>query len=167
MTYEIKPGELESDISESITESVEYFMYQAGQLHPPKFGDSNDPERKVRRAMLLGFNGEISEMDGAEVVNDLVEAVDGIVDSIWVLWGTLITWIGPEAAEEVAQEINLSNLAKIKHEVRWEGEPGKSKILKPVGWEPPNVQEVLERHGWRFSTDGKQVVEEPKDDDSR
>lgn len=134
-----------------IQDTVEVFMLASGQLNERGFGKSSDEARVVRRAMLMGSKGEITEFDNADFANDLVEFVDGALDAITVLWGTLYKTIGPIAAGECAEEVNRSNLDKIngKHgPVVWEGEPYNSKVLKPEGWQPPDIAGILARHGW-------------------
>lgn len=139
-------------------DAVQYFMSRAGQLNTTGFGDFDDEMRVTRRNMLMGEKGEITELLTADIMNDLPEFVDGLIDSIWVLWGTLLKTVGPEAAEDIAREIARANLSKVDDtfgSILWEGEPYESKILKPEGWEPPQIQMILEDHGWEIGAGGR------------
>lgn len=156
-----------TEFSEAFTctqDAVEMFMEKAGQMSHPAFGDHADEHRKVRRDMLLGEKGEIVELAVADAKNDLVEYVDGIIDSIWILWGTLFKTIGAEAAQECAREVARSNMSKVDGslgETVWSGEPFKSKVLKPEGWETPNIKGILIENGWEFDQRGRVKAEPP------
>lgn len=133
-------------------EACQEFMEAAGQLSEVGWPESpDDPIRQTRRRMMFGKQGEANECYFADVRdNDLVETIDGLCDMIWIAWGSLFKFLGPEIAAEVMIEINRSNLDKIngKHgPIVWDGEPGKSKVKKPEGWRPPDVAGILRRHG--------------------
>lgn len=145
-----------------VQDAVRAFMSRCGQLKEIYFGGPEDEHRQVRWGMLFGKNGEATEFFNADVENNLVEFVDGALDCITVLWGTLFKTIGPDAATDCADVVNRSNLSKVNGEygpIVWAGEPYKSKVLKPEGWQPPNIRGVLERHGWEFDAEGKVVRE--------
>lgn len=146
-------------------DAVEVFMSRAGQLNTQaSFGDFDDEMRVTRRNMLMGDKGEITELLTADIMNDLPEFVDGLVDSIWVLWGTLLKTVGPDAAEDIAREIAVSNLSKVDGtlgEIKWSGEPYESKVLKPEGWQPPDIKSILEYHGWEIGENGRVKKEPP------
>lgn len=116
------------------------FMSRGGQMDaPPAFGSRKSPLRTLRRTLL---RSEFQEYLDAEGDNDLVETVDGLLDIIVVAWGSLIAYVGEEKAEACAQEVLLSNLAK----VTGDGLPkfrDDGKIMKPVGWTPPDIKGVL------------------------
>lgn len=145
-------------------DAVQLFMERAGQMGVPTFGKYADEHRQVRRDMLLGEKGEITELIVADVSDDLPEYVDGIIDSIWILWGTLFKIVGPEAAAECAAEVARTNLSKVDGslgETVWEGEPFKSKVLKPEGWTGPDIKGILIENGWEFDNRGRVKAEPP------
>jgi len=72
---------------------------------------------------------------------DLVEAVDGLADLIYVCLGAAVTW-GVDL-EPVFQRVHASNMTKTGG-VRDDG-----KIMKPEGWKPPDIREELIRQGWK------------------
>lgn len=158
-------GVKDSDVM-CIQDAVEVFMKISGQLNERGFGHWRDELRTVRRDMLFGPKGEATEFDTADMNDDLIEFVDGALDMIVVLWGTLFKTVGPITAAECAEEVNRSNLDKIsgKHgDILWAGEPYESKVLKPGGWEGPDIHGVLLRHGWEFDEHGRVLKEGDKE----
>ena len=67
---------------------------------------------------------------------DLVEIADGLADLIYVLIGTSIAY-GIDL-EPIWDEVHKTNMAKVGGGVRGDG-----KILKPEGWEPPEIERLL------------------------
>ncbi len=146
---------------ECIQEATQAFMEAAHQLEDIGFYDAEHPNRKTRRRMMFGKEGEANECYFADVRdNDLVEVVDGLLDMIVVAWGSLYKFVGPVIAAECAVEVNRSNLDKVngKHgPIIWDGEPGKSKVKKPEGWRGPDIEGILRRHGLLGPSDEVQV----------
>lgn len=113
----------------------------------------NQREVMLRTNLILEEVGELLRAMGVERVElgkdlgadfvqiggrdqDIEKVADGIVDSIVVLVGTAIHY-GIDL-EPVWDEIQRSNLAKAGGGKRADG-----KVLKPEGWEPPNVRKAL------------------------
>jgi predicted HAD superfamily Cof-like phosphohydrolase len=86
---------------------------------------------------------EVSETLTALSKDDLEGIADGIVDSIVVLLGTAVTY-GIDI-KPIWDEIHMTNMAKKDGEVREDG-----KKLKPEGWGPPKVKELLIEQGAKF-----------------
>jgi len=121
-------------------EAIEAFMRQAKQ--PMGVGFTmrhSDPTRVLRRKLL---HEELKEYIDAERDNDLVEVVDGLIDIIWIAWGTLLTYVGPDVAQNCADEVSRTNLAKVfgpgLPEFRSDG-----KVVKPAGWVAPDMTQFL------------------------
>ncbi|KKM62644.1 hypothetical protein LCGC14_1519650 [marine sediment metagenome] len=94
------------------------------------------PEKVVRLRHRL-IEEEMKETLKAIHMEDLVEIADGIADSIVVLLGTAVSYgidIRP-----VWDEVNKSNMAKIGG-----GKDAGGKSLKPPGWTPPRIKEILD-----------------------
>lgn len=97
-------------------------------------GDSpaiRDPE--LRAALI---EEEAKETIDAIKAGDLVGAVDGICDLIYVAVGAAVAFgveLGP-----VFNEVHRSNMAKEGGPTRPDG-----KVLKPAGWTPPRIAELL------------------------
>lgn len=77
---------------------------------------------------------------------DLVEIADGIVDLLYVTYGTAVAY-GIDA-DIVFEEAHKANMRKAGDDglpiVREDG-----KILKNPNWTPPNIGAVLLRLGWQ------------------
>ena len=131
----------EDQIPTNILDATELFMVKAQQLNEIGFNEVfwSDPERRLRRKLLTE---EYNEYRTAENQSDLVEIVDGLLDVIVIAWGTILKYVGPEKAKAAAREVYLSNLKKVLGEglpiFREDG-----KVIKPEGWEPPNIAGVL------------------------
>jgi len=80
---------------------------------------------------------EMMETLDAILNNDLVEIADGICDSIVVLLGTAVTY-GMDI-RPIWDEVHRTNMAKKDGILREDG-----KRLKPEGWQPPRIKELLE-----------------------
>jgi len=96
------------------------------------------PGRRLERLRRNLIKEEIQETLDAIRQNNLVALADGIVDSIVVLLGAAITYgidIRP-----VWDIVHASNMAKKGGKLREDG-----KMLKPEGWEPPNVRAEISR----------------------
>lgn len=85
---------------------------------------------------------EAQETVEALVAGDLVEAVDGLADLIYVALGTACE-LGVDMAE-VWREVDRSNHDKVGGGVRADG-----KVQKPDGWVGPRIREALIAQGWR------------------
>jgi predicted HAD superfamily Cof-like phosphohydrolase len=87
------------------------------------------------RASLI--EEEVDETIQAMTGGSITGVADGIVDSIVVLLGTAVTYgidIRP-----IWDEVHRTNMAKKGGPVREDG-----KKLKPEGWQPPKIKELLE-----------------------
>lgn len=74
---------------------------------------------------------------------DLVEILDGAVDSVYVIYQLCNTLGLP--FDEAFAEVQRSNMAKRAPDgtvhYREDG-----KVLKPPGWTPPNIADIIKRH---------------------
>lgn len=89
-----------------------------------------------------------SELD--EPPGDLEETADGIIDAIYVLVGTGIELGLPMQA--LWDEVQRANMAKAIEQPDGTFRVMKradGKVLKPEGWEPPDIRGVLLAHGWQ------------------
>lgn len=94
-------------------------------------------------------NETLKALDGG----DLIELADGIVDSIYVLLGTAVSF--GINVNQVWTEVHKTNMAKVGGNVREDG-----KILKPEGWKPPRIREILISQGMEVAkcTCGSRLV---------
>lgn len=96
------------------------------------------PARGVRALRLSLIREELGELETALFVGDIVGVADAIADLLYVTFGTAVACgidVGP-----VWEEVHRSNMAKQGGPVRADG-----KILKPEGWQPPDVAGALAR----------------------
>lgn len=89
------------------------------------------------------INEEHKETIDAIDADDLVEVADGLADLIYVCVQAARKFGIPLA--KVWQAVQRSNMAKVDPETgRVRRRPEDGKILKPEGWQPPNIAEILE-----------------------
>ena len=87
---------------------------------------------------------ELIELEEALAANDEVETFDAILDIIVVCIGYGLSRGWPMV--EGWQEVMHSNLAKIGPDGFVKRRPEDGKILKPEGWQPPDLQRVLSEY---------------------
>ena len=97
-----------------------------------------DAETALLRIALI--QEETQETILAILNKDLPKIADGIGDSIVVLLGTAVVF-GLDM-RPIWNEIQRTNLQKTGNEVRGDG-----KVLKPAGWQPPDIERLLEEQG--------------------
>lgn len=128
----------------NLLDDTERFMRMARQLDAVGFPKDYANELRTLRRKLLAE--EYVETGVAEGENNLVEITDGLLDVIVIAWGTLLSYLGPDAAKAAAMEVQRSNLEKVIGEglplFREDG-----KVIKPAGWRGPDIAGVLEEFG--------------------
>lgn len=81
---------------------------------------------------------------------DLVETADAIVDSIYVLVGAALEFgIPASAVWDAVQSANMAKASLQPDGTRKVIRRPDGKIMKPEGWTPPDIADVLRRHGWQ------------------
>lgn len=76
--------------------------------------------------------------------DDLVEMADALADLTYVILGTALSYGIP--LDPVFNEVHRSNMLKTGGATRPDG-----KILKPEGWQPPDIESILESASERNS----------------
>ena len=110
-----------------------------GQAAPRTTGFPDEATIRLRRRML---EEEFHETMEALDARDMVETVDGCIDTIVVALGMLIAFgVDPRPFWTAVHE---NNLTKANGPVSSTG-----KRLKPPGWVPPDVAGLLAKQGWR------------------
>ncbi len=104
-----------------------------------------NPDAKLYWDLIVEEINETQEgwrkYEKAPTLENLVETVDGAIDSIYVLAGFLNSLIGPDKALQCWQEVQRSNMSKVGPEGVVYGENGK--VLKPVGYSRPDLFSIL------------------------
>ncbi len=111
------------------------FHQKFGCAYQVRPGDVDKQTRALRKELIREETGEL--FDAMDAV-DLADIADGIVDSIYVLLGTAVSYgidIRP-----VWDIVHRANMAKEGGTTREDG-----KILKPAGWAAPDVEGEIER----------------------
>lgn len=112
---------------------VGVFLKAVGQETPPFVANENAQSELYKNLI----NEEFAEFWEAVAADDEVEKIDACFDMLWVIIGYMKSrgW----DCERIWDEGALSNLAKIDpitgKVIR---RPEDGKILKPVGWTPPD-----------------------------
>lgn len=101
----------------------------------PQFPDAATIE--LRQSLI---EEETAEFRKACTARDLVEAADALADLLYVVHGAAVSF-GIDL-EPIFEEVHRTNMAKSGGPRRGDG-----KILKPAGWQPPQIRPLLEQQG--------------------
>jgi predicted HAD superfamily Cof-like phosphohydrolase len=123
-------------MSENLFEDVKDFHEKMGVPVNTTPHFPSEAELKLRLDFILE---EYVEMLDAIENTDLVEFADGLGDMIYTIVGTML--VAGIPCQKVWDEIHRTNMAKEPSVRREDG-----KILKPKGWEPPRIREILLAH---------------------
>ena len=86
---------------------------------------------------------EHKELVTALAANDDVEALDALIDILVVTIGAIHS--AGFDAEGAWKEVMKTNFAKIDHETGKVRKREDGKVLKPVGWTPPDLKPFLKK----------------------
>lgn len=108
-----------------------------------KFGLPLGDKIAFRQATLRSklIKEEAEETCDAVEEGDMVEVADGLCDILYVVFGCAISF-GIDLLPLFA-EVHRTNMAKDGGATRPDG-----KILKPEGWQPPRIKELLAEQGY-------------------
>ena len=84
---------------------------------------------------------EFNELVTAETANDKVEQLDALIDILVVTIGAIHS-MGADA-EGAWKEVMRTNFAKIDSETGKVRKREDGKVLKPLGWTPPNLKPFI------------------------
>ena len=102
-------------------------------------GLSNDELIELRIKLL---KEEVEEYAEAARAGDLVEVLDALADIGYILAGTIINHGMQHIYDDAFDEVHRSNMAKLVDGKVLRREDGK--VMKPEGWQPPNLVQFLE-----------------------
>ena len=101
-----------------------------------------DEENISQYAMYLKLiDEEVSELHQAVVANDKVEQLDALVDILVVTIGAIHS--AGFDGEGAWKEVMATNFAKIDKETGKVRKREDGKVLKPLGWTPPNLKPFI------------------------
>ena len=134
---------LRGDKSDFIEEIAD-FMSAGGQQVP------DEPMERVAYktlSYLVRVDEEVDETFAAWEKDDTAEAVDGFLDTAYVAFTGALQLAGVEATREGWEAILRANTSKIDGTYgETVTDPGSGKILKPEGWQAPDIEGILARH---------------------
>jgi len=84
---------------------------------------------------------EYDELFAANLEDDRVEMLDALVDILVVTIGAIHS--GGFDAEGAWKEVMRTNFAKIDHETGKVRKREDGKVLKPIGWTPPELAQFI------------------------
>ena len=102
-------------------------------------GLSNNELIELRIKLL---KEEVEEYAEAARAGDLVEVLDALADIGYILAGTIINHGMQHIYDDAFDEVHRSNMAKLVDGKVLRREDGK--VMKPEGWQPPNLAQFLE-----------------------
>ena len=88
---------------------------------------------------------EFAELNAAVLAGDRVEQLDALLDILVVTIGAIHS-MGADG-EGGWKEVMHTNFAKIDRETGKVRKREDGKVLKPVGWEPPNLEPFVKKNG--------------------
>jgi len=119
----------------SYQEDVEKFMVVGGHEVP----DHGGMESAQANLYMDLIEEEFWETKQAFLHGDRVEVADGLADMVWVIMGMASTL--DMDFNDIWEEVKRSNMSKFPDGVAVRDENGK--IMKPEGYFPPNIAEIL------------------------
>jgi phosphoribosyl-ATP pyrophosphohydrolase len=113
-------------------------MQSAVRAWHEKFGVVVGASVAIRRPKLRANLIEEEARETTEAIRrgDLTEAVDGMCDVLYVVFGTAVEW--GLNLQPFFDEVHRTNMLKVGGATRDDG-----KILKPEGWQPPRIGAML------------------------
>ncbi len=108
------------------------------------------PSKEDQVYLLASLLSEVAELGKAFATNDMVEMVDGLLDSIYVQLGILYKCGIPiEACWEEIQRSNMAKYPAVPGTMGRRTAPGQGggpnkDSMKPDGWVGPRIKEILD-----------------------
>ena len=111
--------------------------FEIPKLEAPGLG----PDELIELRIKL-LNEEVQEYAEAARSGDLVEVLDALADIGYILAGTIINHGMQRIYDDAFNEVHRSNMAKLVNGKVIRREDGK--VLKPEGWQPPQLAQFVE-----------------------
>jgi len=104
-------------------------------------GEFNDSQYKLYRNLIAE---EFTELNAAVAQGDHVEQLDALIDILVVTIGAIHS--AGFDAEGAWKEVMRTNFAKIDRDTGKVRKREDGKVLKPVGWTPPNLEPYAKKN---------------------
>ena len=111
--------------------------FEIPNLETPGLG----PDELIELRIKL-LTEEVQEYAEAARSGDLVEVLDALADIGYILAGTIINHGMQDIYDDAFNEVHRSNMAKLVNGQVIRRDDGK--VLKPEGWQPPQLAQFLE-----------------------
>ena len=111
--------------------------FEIPKLEAPGLG----PDELIELRIKL-LTEEVQEYAEAARSGDLVEVLDALADIGYILAGTIINHGMQGIYDDAFNEVHRSNMAKLVNGKVIRREDGK--VLKPEGWQPPQLAQFVE-----------------------
>lgn len=111
--------------------------FEIPKLEQPGLSDYDLIELRIK---LL--TEEVQEYADAARAGDMVEILDALADIGYILAGTIINHGMQDIYDDAFAEVHRSNMAKLVDGKVHRRDDGK--VMKPEGWQPPNLSQFLE-----------------------
>ncbi len=111
--------------------------FEIPKLNNPGLGTDELIELRIK---LL--TEEVEEYAEAARAGDMVEILDALADIGYILAGTIINHGMQHIYDDSFDEVHRSNMAKLVDGKVLRRADGK--VMKPEGWQPPNLAQYLE-----------------------
>ena len=111
--------------------------FEIPNLETPGLG----PDELIELRIKL-LTEEVQEYAEAARSGDLVEVLDALADIGYILAGTIINHGMQHIYDDEFNEVHRSNMAKLVDGMVIRRDDGK--VLKPEGWQPPQLAQFLE-----------------------
>jgi len=123
---------------------VRHFTRAFGRTEKSLIENLTEEEIKLRKDLVIEELGEfvlaIDRVTVAQSLENKAELLDAIIDSIYVLMGTAIAFGLPfDFAFDMVHHANMSKLGPDGAPILRED----GKVLKPEGWQPAKLNELL------------------------
>ncbi len=129
-----------------------------GEFHR-KFGLTFTEPPQLIEGELVQFRlkflrEELEELEEAYADEDLPRIADALVDLVYVALGTAhlhrLPW------EDLWNAVQRANMLKERAQRASDSKRGSTyDVVKPKGWQPPDLAAVLAQHGWQLIRGGK------------
>ena len=131
--------EQSQSLQELMVKNIEEFStkFKLPQLDKPGFLDDD-----LMMFRLLFIREEVDELNLAMVYEDLEDALDALVDIMYVVLGT--AWMMNLPIMDAWDRVHAANMKKVRVENASESKRNSSYDLKkPDGWEPPDLSDLV------------------------
>ena len=108
----------------------------------PKLETPDLGPRELIELRIKLLTEEVQEYAEAARSGDLVEVLDALADIGYILAGTIINHGMQDIYDDAFNEVHRSNMSKLVDGKVIRREDGK--VLKPEGWQPPQLAQFLQ-----------------------